>query len=68
MDWIKWEEHPVPKDVRGILIKYSDGKIFSDRYNEDGSRKFYENSTPMEWKFMERTSPDQKSVQCLVCL
>lgn len=64
MEWIDWIEHPVPEDVRGILIKYDIG-VFSDRYDiETGKRKYKEGATIIGWKFIERRGVDQKSVLC----
>ncbi len=62
-EWINWEDHPVPEDIRGILIKYEDG-IFSDRYDETGKRKYREEKKILGWKFMERHDPSKKSIQC----
>lgn len=63
-EWISWFDHPVPDDVKGILIKYDDG-IFSDRYDfETNKRKYREGHMILGWKFMERSNPSQKSIQC----
>ena len=52
-EWIPWAEHPVPEDVRGLLIKYDDG-VFSDRYDYETKKRVYRNSPIIGWKFMER--------------
>lgn len=63
-EWISWFDHPVPEDVKGILIKYDDG-VFSDRYNfETKKRKYREGHMILGWKFMERSDPNKKSIQC----
>lgn len=62
LKWISWKDHPVPNDVKGIIIKYYHG-VFSDRYDiNTGKRKY--NGIPMAWKFMDRKDPDSKSIQC----
>jgi hypothetical protein len=63
MEWISWNEHPVPNDVKGILIKYEDG-VFGDRYDlETGERK-YRDSKIVGWKFMVRRDLTKKTLQC----
>lgn len=65
-EWISWVDHPVPEDIRGILIKYDDG-VFSDRYDyETKKRKYRERKMILGWKFMERSDPNKKSVQAIV--
>jgi len=63
-EWIDWNEHPVPDDVKGFFIKYEDGFIDCDRYCYETKERKYRNSKPIGWKFMERRSKDAKSVQC----
>ncbi len=63
MDWIDWKIHPVPDDVKGIFIKYSDG-IFADRYDHVSKKRKYRDSEIIGWKFMERRDPNAKSIQC----
>lgn len=64
MEWISWFDHPVPEDVRGILIKYDDG-IFSDLYDHTTKkRKYREGRMILGWKFMDRCDPNTKSVLC----
>ncbi|MGH2566644.1 MAG: hypothetical protein ACRDE5_19140, partial [Ginsengibacter sp.] len=61
---ISWLVHPVPEDVKGILIKYDDG-IFSDRYDfETKKRKYREGHIILGWKFMERSDKNKKSILC----
>ena len=63
IEWICWMHHPVPDDVKGILIKYSDG-IYPDRYDsETGKRKYRHGQSNEGWKFMERSDPNDKSIQ-----
>jgi hypothetical protein len=61
-NWIDWKTHPVPRDIRGLIFKYQDGSIFSDRYNPDKTRKFYLDQEPIAWQFMERSDSTKKSV------
>ena len=64
MEWIDWKLHPVPEDVRGILIKYEDG-VFADRYDyETKKRKYREGKEIIGWRFMERGDPNDKSILC----
>lgn len=64
MEWISWQEHPVPDDVRGILIKYDDG-VFPDRYDEaTKKRKYRVGKDILGWRWMERSDPNKKSIQC----
>lgn len=63
-EWISFFDHPVPEDVKGILIKYDDG-VFSDRYDpKTKKRKYREGKMILGWKFIERRDPNEKSVQC----
>ncbi len=63
-EWISWFDHPVPEDVKGILIQYDDG-IFSDRYDyHTGKRSYREGHAILGWKFMERIDQSEQSVQC----
>lgn len=65
-NWISWVEHPVPNDIRGILIKYDDG-VYSDRYDhETGKRKYREGHAIIGWKFMERSDPNTMTSQPIV--
>ena len=63
MNWIDWNEFPVPEDIRGILIKYEDG-VFSDRYNHVTKKRKYRDSKIIGWRFMERSDPNAKTIQC----
>jgi hypothetical protein len=68
MEWIDWEKFPVPESVFGILIKYEDG-IFSDRYDHKTGKRKYRPSKILGWRFMERSDPNKKSVQCqIICM
>ncbi len=31
-NWIEWDFLPPPQDVKGILIKFDDGKIWTDAH------------------------------------
>lgn len=61
-EWIPWNIHPVPNDVKGILIKYDIG-VFCDRYDEQGQR-IYKSKEIIGWKFTERRTSSDKSIQC----
>ena len=61
-EWIDWDTHPVPNDVRGILIKYEIG-VFSDRYDSENKR-VYKDSKIIGWKFLPRTDPNEKTILC----
>jgi hypothetical protein len=63
IEWISFEDHPVPDDIRGLFFKYPDGSIFLDRYYEDSSRKFHDGILPTHWRFMERRNPNERTVQ-----
>ena len=52
-EWISWDEHPVPEDVRGIFIKYEDG-VYADSYDYETKQRRYRNSKILGWKFIER--------------
>lgn len=65
-DWINWEEHPAPEDVRGIFIKYEDGFICCDLYCRESKKRKYRSQKIISWRFMERTDPNEKTIQCSV--
>lgn len=63
-EWIDWYKHTPPEDIKGILIKYEDGFIDSDRYDFKTKKKKYRDCKILGWKFMERGDPNRKTVQC----
>jgi hypothetical protein len=65
MEWIDWEKHSPPEDVKGFFIKYEDGFIGCDQYHHDTKCRKYRDSKPIAWKFMERRSKDEKSVHAI---
>ena len=64
--WISWEDHPVPDDVKGIIILYEDGAYPERRDHETGKRK-YRDSKIVAWNFIPRSDPTRKTVQCIIC-
>ncbi len=67
--WIKWDILQPPKDVKGILIKFNNGKIWTDLHyygSNEYKKKTIGNSIPISWTFMERNNSYDKSVQCNV--
>ena len=62
LTWIKWDDLAPPKDVKGILIRFEDNKIFTDAHYY--SERFPKNIKPVEWTFMERTNHLKRSVKC----
>lgn len=66
MEWVSWFDHPVPEDVRGILIKYDDG-IRADRYDPVTKRRVHpEGKAILGWRFMERCDRSVKTVQLVI--
>ena len=62
-EWISWVDHPPPDDIKGILIKYTDG-VYSDRYDFETKKRIYrEGEAVVGWKFMERSDPTKKTHQ-----
>lgn len=62
-EWIDWEMHPVPEDIKGIFIKYEDG-IFSDKYDYETKKRKYRDKKILGWRFMKRPDPEEKTIQC----
>lgn len=60
-EWIDWENHPVPEDIRGFFIKYESGFIDCDRYDHETKKRKYRDEKIVSWEFMER--PKGKSVK-----
>ena len=65
-EWIDWNKHTPPEDIRGIFIKYEDGFIGSDRYDYETKKRKYRDSKILGWRFMERGDPNIKTIQCNV--
>jgi hypothetical protein len=61
-DWIDWDKFTPPDDVKGLLIKYSDGSVHWDSYNDDKTRR-HKRDNPVGWKFMLRSDPTIKTVR-----
>jgi hypothetical protein len=62
-DWIDWNKHTPPDDIRGIFILYEDG-IYVDRYDYETKKRKFRDSKIVGWRFMERGTINAKSIQC----
>ena len=63
-DWIDWDKHTPPDDIRGFFIKYEDGFISSDTYDYKTCKRKFRDSKIVGWRFIERRDPNVKSIQC----
>ncbi len=66
-NWIEWDFLPPPQDVKGILIKFDDGKIWTDAHfyaSAEYKNKTVRNSRPIEWTFMDRRN-NERSIKCI---
>ena len=61
-DWIDWDKHPVPDDVKGVFIKYEDGFVETDRYFCETKERKYRDSKVVAWRFIDRRGKDENSV------
>ena len=62
--WIDWERFTPPDDVKGIFIIYEDNFIDCDRYDCETKKRKYRDSKILGWKFMKRSDPNAKTIQC----
>lgn len=66
-NWIDWNFLSPPKDVKGIFIKFSDDKIWTDSQfygSAEYKNKTIGNAIPIQWTFIDRRNENAKSIRC----
>ena len=63
--WVKWKDLQPPKGVKGILIRFDNGRVWTDAHYygyDEYRKKTVGDAMPVSWTFMDRKDPSEKSI------